>query len=48
MQFLNLKALRDATLTILTTTGAIAIDLWGQSRSGQETFKPLPHLGSAC
>jgi hypothetical protein len=28
MQFLNLKALLDATLTILTTTGAIAVDVW--------------------
>ena len=36
MQFLNLKVLSDATLTILTTTGAIAVDLWGQSRSGRK------------
>ena len=28
MRFLNLKALIDATLTILPTTGAIAVDVW--------------------
>jgi hypothetical protein len=28
MQFFNLKALLDATLTILTTTEAIAVDVW--------------------
>ena len=26
IRFLNLKALLDATLTLLTTTGAIAVD----------------------
>jgi hypothetical protein len=35
-------------LKILTTTGAIAVNLWDQSRSGQEISKPLPYLGSAC
>ena len=30
------------------TTGAIAVDASDQSRSGQETFKSLPHLGSYC
>ena len=48
IRFLNLKALLDATFTLITTTGAIAVDLWDQSLSGQETSKPLPHLGSAC
>jgi hypothetical protein len=48
MWFLNLKALLDATLTLLTATGAIAVDLWDQSRSGQGTSKPLPHLGGYC
>ncbi len=28
MQFFNLKALLDATLTILTTIEAIAVDVW--------------------
>ena len=46
--FYAVSQLLDATLTLLTTTGAIAVDLWDQSRSGQETSKPLPHLGSAC
>jgi hypothetical protein len=27
--------LLDATLTLLTATGAIAVDLWDQSRWGQ-------------
>jgi hypothetical protein len=48
MEFLNLKALLDLTLTRLRTTGAIAVDLWDHSRSGQETSKPLAHLGIAC
>ena len=47
MRFLKLKALLDPTLMILTTTGEIAVDLWDQSRSEQETSKPLPHLGIA-
>ena len=34
MWFLNLKARLDATLTLLTATGAIAVDLWDQSRLG--------------
>jgi hypothetical protein len=48
IRFLNLKALLDATLMLLPTTGAIAVDLWDESRSGQETSKPPPHLGSSC
>ena len=48
MRFLNLKALLDATLTLLTTTGAIAVDLWDESRSGHETSTLIAHLGSAC
>ena len=47
-RFYAVSQLLDATLTLLTATGAIAVDLWDQSRSGQETSKPLPHLGSAC
>jgi len=47
MRFLNLNALLDETLTLSTATGAIAVDLWDQSRSGQETSEPLPHPGSA-
>jgi hypothetical protein len=40
--------LLDATWTLLTTTGAIAVDASDQSRSGQETSKSLLHLGSYC
>ena len=47
MRFLNLKAQLNATLTLLTTTGAIAVYLWDQYRSGQETPNPLPHFGFA-
>ena len=46
--FYAVSQLLDATLTLLTATAAIAVDLWDQSRSGQETSKSLPHLGSAC
>jgi hypothetical protein len=46
--FYAVSQLLDATLTLLTTTGAIAVDLWDQSRSGQETSKSPPYLGSAC
>ena len=35
MRFLNLKAVLDPTLTLLTTTGAIVVAAWDQSRSGQ-------------
>jgi hypothetical protein len=46
--FYAVSQLLDATWTLLTTTGAIAVDASDQSRSGQETFKSPPYLGSYC
>ena len=40
MQFLSLKTILKATLTLLRTAGVIAVDAWDRSRSGQATSKP--------
>ena len=42
----NHKTAHDTTFTILKAPRAIAVEVWGQSCSGLEGFKALPHLRS--
>ena len=46
--FYAVSQLLDATWTLLTITGAIAVDAEDQSWLGQETSKSLLHLGATA